>query len=171
MPLSLYFPRPDGWILFCLLLTTSLLFVTLDCCLTCKKRIALFSKTEYYKRLLQTKLKVSFNNMVLIIFYDNLLHFLTSLMFVKSGVFGVYDFALTSIRGFVFVNAFCFLHGKTEDADDFAEYERKFKKIQAKATKKSMQANFFRKVKHTHKSQYHTQAKSKYKQYTCTRLV
>ena len=112
-------------------------------------------------------MKVSFNNMVLIIFYDNLLHFLTSLMFVKSGVFGVYDFALTSIRGFVFVNAFCFLHGKTEDADDFAEYERKFKKIQAKATKKSMQTNFFRKVNHIQKIHF-KQAKSKYKQYTST---
>ena len=92
-------------------------------------------------------------------------------MFVKSGVFGVYDFAFTSIRGFVFVKAFCFLHGKTDDADDFAEYERKFKKIQAKATKKSVQTNFFWKVEHTHKSHYQTQAKSKYKQYTSTRPV
>ena len=148
---------------------TSLLFVVLNCCITCKKRIALFSKTEYYKRLLQTKLTVSFNNMVLIIFYDNLLHFLTSLMFVKSGVFGVYDFALTSIRGFVFVNVFFFLHRKREDADDFAEYQREFNKIQVKTSEKSIQANFFRKFKHSHESHYHTQTKRKYKEYTSTK--
>ena len=126
---------PDFILFFCFL-TFVLIMVILKLIDSCTQRETnkhIFLIDVYYKYFFLRNIKMWFFNLTLIVFYDNWLHILSSVLFIKSSVFGFWDFTILSIRSLVFMGSFLFLKEKDKKDKEFEEYTREITKYKKKS--------------------------------------
>ena len=82
-------------------------------------------------------IRMTLNRSIVLIFYDNLLHLLVSVMFVKSMVFGVFDFFLVLFRSSILVYSFWYLQTKEKQVAEYNQKKKYFLKKIDKLKKKS----------------------------------
>lgn len=93
----------------------------------CTNKFKDFQIEDFFKFMILRKLKVWFHHLLLIIFYDNLLHFVTSVAFIKSSLFGAGDFVILVVRSFVVSASFFFLQNQKRDKAEFTDFLREVK--------------------------------------------